>query len=253
MQTRYLAARPLSFTLFALLLIAFLPVVHTPTALTHGLRQGTVHGSRYLSTSSNWSGYASTGTTYTDVKGTWVQPAVSCSSTAYSAFWVGIDGDGTSSVEQLGTSSDCRGSTPTYYGWWEMYPHPSNTISTSTYPVHVGDTLTAEVHYNGSNSYTLSMTNSTRGWTFSTNQTSSSGKRGSAEWIAEAPSTSSGSLLPLANFGTVQFSNCTANNSAISANPNPDAITMGSGGTTKATTSGLNGAGSGFSVTWKHS
>jgi hypothetical protein len=227
------------------------------TAVHQAPRQGGTsgkqfHGGHFNSTSTNWSGYASNGSTYTDVKGTWVQPTANCSSgsTAYSSFWVGIDGDGTNSVEQLGTDSDCSGSSPRYYGWWEMYPNPSHDLSTSTYSVRPGDTLTAEVHSSGS-TFTLTL-HSSRGWTFSTNQSSSSAQFGSAEWIAEAPSSSSG-VLPLANFGTVNFSSCTANGNAISANPNVDAITMKtSGGTVKAQPSGLNGSGNGFSVTWHH-
>lgn len=74
----------------------------------------------------------------------------------------------------------------------------------------------------------------------------------STEWIAEAPS-SSGGVLTLANFGSVSFANCTASGASISRNPNPDAITMASGGTTKAAASGLGGGGTSFSVTWKHS
>jgi hypothetical protein len=71
--------------------------------------------------------------------------------------------------------------------------------------------------------------------------------------IAEAPS-SSGGVLPLANFGTVSFSSCTANGAAIGSNPNPDAITMvTSGGTVKAQPSGLGAGGASFSVAWKHS
>ncbi|MEO7000979.1 MAG: G1 family glutamic endopeptidase, partial [Ktedonobacterales bacterium] len=205
------------------------------------------------STSSNWSGYASTGTKYTDVKGSWVEPTATCSSgqTAYSSFWVGIDGDTTGTVEQLGTDTDCSSGTPTYYGWWEMYPKGSNNLSTSSYPVRPGDTISAEVSTNGSGSFTLKMTDSTRGWTFTTNQSSRKAKLGSAEWIAEAPS--SGGVLPLANFGTVSFSNCTANGASISANPNPDAITMAANGVTKAVPSGLGSGGASFSVTWKHS
>lgn len=202
------------------------------------------------STSTNWSGYATTGTTYTDVKGTWIQPTATCSNrqTAYSSFWVGIDGDGTNSVEQTGTDADCSRGTPTYYAWYEMYPaYPVNLSGT----VRPGDSMTAEVKYNGSNSYTLSIKNNTRGWTYSTNKTSSSAARGSAEWIAEAPSSNSG-VLPLANFGTVNFSSCTANGVSISSNPNPDAIVMQSGSTVKAQPSGLGSGGSSFSVTWHH-
>lgn len=205
------------------------------------------------STSTNWSGYATTGTKYTDVKGTWTEPSVTCSSgqTAYSSFWVGIDGDTTNTVEQLGTDSDCSSGSPVYYGWWEMYPKGSNNISSSTYPVKPGDSLSAEVSTNGSGSFILTMTNNTRGWTFSTTQNSRKAKRGSAEWIAEAPS--SGGVLPLADFGTVNFSNCTANGVSISANPNPDAITMAANGVTKAVPSSLSSGGEAFSVTWEHS
>jgi hypothetical protein len=72
----------------------------------------------------------------------------------------------------------------------------------------------------------------------------------SAEAIAEAPS-SSGGVLPLTNFGTVNFSAATVNGSAIGAY-NPDRIDMVSGGVTKAQTSALSG-GTSFSVAWKHS
>src|SRR5664280_96767 len=64
-------------------------------------------------TSENWSGYLVTGATgsVTDIKGSWIVPAVTCSSSgkAYSHFWVGIDGGSSdsSTVEQIGTGSDC--------------------------------------------------------------------------------------------------------------------------------------------------
>ena len=93
-------------------------------------------------TSTNWSGYAVTGATgaYTDVKGTWVAPTASCSSrqTAYSSFWVGIDGDSSNSVEQLGTDSDCRRGHANYSGWYEMYPNPLVQLSTGSFPVSPG-------------------------------------------------------------------------------------------------------------------
>ena len=207
------------------------------------------HGSNSVST--NWSGYATTGSKYTDVQGTWKEPTASCSAgqTAYSSFWVGIDGDTTNTVEQTGTDADCSSGTPTYYAWYEMYPKFPVNLSN---PVSPGDTLTAEVSTNGSGSFTLTIKDTTKGWTFTTNQTGKKDKLGSAEWIAEAPS-GSGGVLPLANFGTVSFSSCTANGVAISSNPNVDEIVMEtSGGVVKAQPSGLSG-GTSFSVAWKHS
>ena len=70
------------------------------------------------STSTNWAGYAVTGGRYTKVTSTWVQPAVTCNGTAYSSFWVGIDGDTSGTVEQTGTEADCNGSTPVYSAWY---------------------------------------------------------------------------------------------------------------------------------------
>ena len=73
------------------------------------------------STSSNWSGYSAVNGRYTSVSANWTQPSASCTSTTtYSSFWVGLDGDGSSTVEQTGTSADCSGGVPKYYAWYEM-------------------------------------------------------------------------------------------------------------------------------------
>jgi hypothetical protein len=233
--------------------VAAAPHVASATSAAHSvprihLRDG--HG-RVNSTSTNWSGYATTGSRYTSVAGSWKEPSVSCGSsqTAYSSFWVGIDGDTTNTVEQTGTDSDCSSGTPTYYAWYEMYPKFPVNLSN---PVRPGDSLSATVTTNGSGSFTLTISDSTQHWSFTTNQTSKKARLGSAEWIAEAPS-GSGGVLPLADFGTVNFSSCTANGVNISSNPNVDEIVMEiSGGTVKAQPSGLSG-GNAFSVTWKHS
>ena len=200
------------------------------------------------STSSNWSGYAVTGSRFTSVSASWTQPTANCSGTAYSSFWVGLDGDTSNTVEQTGTDADCSGSTPQYYAWYEMYPKfPVNLRGT----VRPGDHLSASVTTDGSGRFTLTITDSTQGWTNTTNARLKSAKLASAEVIAEAPS-SSGGVLPLANFGTVGFSNAKANGATLtSSTPHIDPITMQSGSTVKAQPSSIsNGA---FSVTWKHS
>ena len=200
------------------------------------------------STSSNWSGYAVTGSRFTSVSASWTEPTAKCSGTAYSSFWVGLDGDTSNTVEQTGTDADCSGSTPQYYAWYEMYPKfPVNLRGT----VRPGDHLSASVTTDGSGRFTLTITDSTQGWTNTTNARLKSAKLASAEVIAEAPS-SSGGVLPLANFGTVSFSGAKANGSLLtSSTPHLDPITMQSGSTVKAQPSSIsNGA---FSVAWKHS
>ncbi|WP_328911719.1 MULTISPECIES: G1 family glutamic endopeptidase [unclassified Streptomyces] len=200
------------------------------------------------STSSNWAGYAATGSRFTSVSASWVQPSVTCTSTTtYSSFWIGLDGDGSSSVEQTGTEADCSGGRAVYSSWYEMYPaYPVNYTNT----VSPGDQFTATVSTNGSGSFTLTLTDVTKNWTKTTTKTLSGASLASAEVIAEAPSSSSG-VLPLAHFSTAAFTSATANGQPI-GNYGPDKINMASGSTTKATTSALSG-GNSFTVAWNHS
>jgi Peptidase A4 family len=198
------------------------------------------------STSTNWSGYAATGGRFTSITSSWTEPSVICGGgTAYSSFWVGLDGDTSSTVEQTGTDADCSSGVPQYYAWYQMYPKfPSNIAS-----VQPGDSMSASVTTDGVGRFTLTITDSGH-WTFSTTQRLKSAALASAEVIAEAPS-SRGGVLPLANFGTVNFGASTANGVSL-ASLNPDQILMQSGSTLKAQPSNINKDGS-FSVTWQHS
>ncbi|HEU5244009.1 MAG TPA: G1 family glutamic endopeptidase [Gaiellaceae bacterium] len=213
---------------------------------TPSMWHGPVH-MRTNSTSTNWSGYAVTGGRYTSVSSSWTQPSASCSGTAYSSFWVGLDGDTSGTVEQTGTDADCSGATPRYYAWYEMYPkYPVNYSNT----VRPGDHMSASVTTNGAGSFTLTISDSTQGWSKTTTARLRSAKLASAEVIAEAPS-SSGGVLPLANFGTVGFSGAKANGSVLTSTTfGLDKITMQSGSTVKAQPSSMS-SGS-FSVAWKH-
>jgi hypothetical protein len=132
-------------------------------ASRHDPRHGFGHG-----TSTNWSGYAVTGTGATNVVGTWTEPAVSCApgENSWSAPWVGIDGDTSNTVEQTGTDSDCRNGTAVYYAWWEMYPKNSVLIPMT---VHPGNSITGQVTY-GPGGFLLKLTDNTTGATFSTTQ-----------------------------------------------------------------------------------
>jgi len=212
-------------------------------------------------TSSNWSGYAvaTSAGAVTDVKGSWIEPSLHSPSAAntYSAFWVGIDGYNSGTVEQIGTDLDTNASgKAVYYAWYEMYPSSPVNLSMKINP---GDQLSGEVKYSGSNKFTLTLTDVTTKTTFSTSQTLRSANRSSAEFIAEAPSSSSG-VLPLADFGTVSFSAASAtisgttgpiDNKAWPAG-NPISITMvGSSGTEAYPSSLLDSSGtSAFSVSF---
>jgi Peptidase A4 family len=211
-----------------------------------------------LSTSTNWSGYAATGTAFTDVKGTWVQPAVSCDSfdSTYSAFWVGLGGyaGSDSGLEQIGTESDCMSGRPVYSVWYELLPAASTPV---TMQVSAGDTISAEVSVN-TGLVTLTITDATTGATFSTQATPDELDISSAEWVAEAPSQCgrrSCRPLPLANFGTAAFSgsSATANGHAGTISDTSwasNGIELQSFSGT-AVPSALSTDGSSFSVSWQ--
>jgi hypothetical protein len=207
-----------------------------------------VSGTRNASTTStNWSGYAATGSTFTSVASSWTEPTGTCSSgDQYSSFWVGLDGYTSNSVEQTGTDVDCAGRTPQYYAWYEMYPAGSVEINHTVRP---GDKISASVTYTGSSSFTLEIADSTQNWTYSTSKKLSGAARSSAEVITEAPCcTRSGGILPLADFGKVSYTGSTANGSTLS-NFSPTEITMVSAsGKQEDSTSSLSGGS--FSNTW---
>ena len=205
--------------------------------------------------STNWSGYADTGSGFSTVTGSWTEPGVSCTSTtSLAAFWVGIDGYSSSSVEQDGTLVECYRDVAYYYTWWEMYP--TNDIQVVGSTLHAGDSITASVVRSGT-SYTLKVTDSSRSAdSFTTTQTCSSCANSSAEWIAEAPSGSSG-VYPLSDFGSWTESGATVkagSTSGVISSFTDDELTMiDSSGATKAQPGALNSGGNGFGVTWKRS
>jgi hypothetical protein len=214
--------------------------------------------------STNWSGYAATTGTYTSVSASWTQPKGTCSNgDQYAAFWVGLDGYSSSTVEQTGTEVDCVGRTAEYYAWWEMYPGASVELSSTKYPVHALDVFNASVQYVSGSEFTLTLTDTTASpnWTATENESLSRGTaaRSSAEVIAEAPCcTFTGGILPLTNFGTVNFSNAmvtptSGSAEAIGSAPGVTAITMvDSLRRDKDTVSALT-SGESFSCTWKAS
>lgn len=202
-------------------------------------------------TSSNWSGYAANGSAgqFTSVSAKWTEPATKCGSgTQYSAFWVGLDGYSSQTVEQTGSEADCNGSRSVYSAWWEMYPGGSHNFSN---PVRAGDKFTASVTYAGGSSYKLKIADTTEGWSHSLTKSLSSGQRSSAEVIVEAPCcTAGGGILPLADFGKASFTKATVNGSPIGS-ASPTKINMASGGVKKDKVSALSG-GNSFTATWLH-
>jgi hypothetical protein len=219
------------------------------------------HGAVAGVVSTNWSGYALSGGPYTSVVSSWVQPAVKCSgSNQYAAFWDGLDGYGDDTVEQTGSMGYCTTSgsrhsrtfAPVYYAWYEMYPA---AMVEFLKPVKPGDQITASVTGSSNGNFTLVLSDARQKWTETVNETLPNPALSSAEVVAEAPS--SGSVLPLADFGTVTFTGALVNGQAMASSPGGQLseITMKSvSGALEAQPGPITGtgsAGSSFSDVWE--
>jgi hypothetical protein len=253
---------PMKVTTIGLIIFgALLGIPAAPTSaaaharLFHDLRLTGLH----LTTSTNWSGYATETNlaspqsgAISDVRGTWTVPSVVCGGAAtYSASWVGIDGYADSTVEQTGTEQDCSGGVARYSAWYEMYPKISRTVPLS---VHAGDTMSAEVRSVGSDNFQLTLTDANDGpnGVYTTTQKLARAQLQSAEWIVEAPS--QGGILTLASFGSETFiqASVTINGTTGSISSGQyDPITMvSSTGTTLAAPSKLTSGGASFTDTY---
>lgn len=163
----------------------------------------------------NWSGELASGTTYSEMTGSWTVPAVSATQSAqYSATWIGIGGGSESATGllQLGTEQDAENGTTTYSAWVEMLPAPAYTIIDETTgtlaPVRPGDHIQASITEEASGVWAVAMTDTTQGWQFS--QTFHyTGTTNTAEWIEEAPSVNT-SITTLADFHSVHFTDMQA-------------------------------------------
>jgi len=148
--------------------------------------------------SSNWSGYAKTGS-FASVNGAWVVPDVASSRKAtYSSQWVGIDGFNNSSLIQTGTEADYYNGSAHYAAWWEILPAAETVIPSIT--DSPGDNMSASISKGSHGSWTITITDTTTGKGFMTSQ-SYSGPGTSAEWIEEAPSVG-GHVATLATYSS---------------------------------------------------
>jgi hypothetical protein len=226
----------------------------TPGAPDAATRPDASGGTLNVIKSGNWSGYAShlpRRGAFHSVSASWIQPRARCGSSAgqqqFAAFWVGLDGFNSHSVEQTGTDSDCVGTTPHYYGWFEMFPAlPVNFKN----PLKPGDHMSASVTFTGTAKYTLVLTDTTRHWTHTIVKRNANLARSSAEVITEAPSSTTG-ILPLANFGTIHYSLIRINGLVLNKETPSRIVMFNSTGTLPLdSTSVLGNAGGAFSNTW---
>ena len=225
--------------------------------------------------SANWSGYVVGGSQsnsnqqFSSVSGSWTEPSTNCSAgQGDAAYWVGLGGAGQSSqhLEQVGTESDCSGTgAATHYSWWEIVPAAPVRFDVAISP---GDHISAKVTVSGSN-VTMSLTDETTGQSASKTSQMSDPDLSSAEWIAEAPSQCDGSgnctPVPLADFGTVNFTNASVTSNGHTgtisdSNWSSEPVQLNGGSSdgfvsynasAGAAPSGLSSDGSGFKVAYQ--
>jgi hypothetical protein len=196
----------------------------------HGPRQRPVSpatvspgaGAAATETSTNWSGgvvFAPSGETFRWIEGDWTIPNVDAPTPNqwyYCANWIGIDGDGSGDVCQMGIECEAYRSgtsiTTNIYPWFEWYPYPETAIT--NFPVRPGDMVTALLCTSGAGATSASayFTNRTTGASTSLTFSAPSGTSlvgNCAEWVVEAP-TVGGSQSAMADYGEVFFSVCEA-------------------------------------------
>jgi Peptidase A4 family len=206
-------------------------LIHGPNHAYRNADGSFMRGLRNQVMSQNWSGYAVTASApYESASATWQVPRVTYDGGAtpygyeYAASWVGIGGFSDGTLVQLGVSGQVSTSNvASYNAWYELIPAGGTNIP---HPVNPGDIITASLECTASCSpssvqtWQLSMTDQTTGWTW-TQSFQYQSSMASAEWIMEAPFWSGGEL-PLADFAEATFDPVAANglnpNLSLSAN-----------------------------------
>jgi Peptidase A4 family len=218
--------------------VATTSVVFAPVAAAYGANSGT------------WAGWVAAGH-HTSVSASWRQPSVTCAAheTSDSAFWVGLDGYGSRSVEQVGTQSGCSNGTPFYSAWTEFFPAPA---ASSSVPVRPGDSFRATVTFVSGHTYRLTLTNLSRNNASQTVTASSNlGTNGSVEVVVEAPTDArSGRVLALSRFSPARFTAVAVDNAPLSRLARRQQLVMGSAKRVMAQPSDVDSSQS-FGVNWR--
>ena len=194
----------------------------------------------------------------TGVSATWTVPSVvATASDSFSAAWVGIGGQFDTSLIQCGTEQDFVGGSFQYSAWYELLPRSSRTITSIT--VSPGDQIQASIQLENVffNTWTINLTDLTSNQSFQSNVGYASSQL-SAEWIVERP-TVNHVVSPLADFGNLTLTNCTATISSVTGSIDSFSTTevtmysstsSGGGSVQLAGVSDLTFDGSGFTVTY---
>jgi hypothetical protein len=223
----------------------FTPLAGTAVATAQGLAAPASRVTHHAGAgwqSSNWSGYAISGSGFAHITGKWTVPHVQAAfPTKYSSAWIGIDGFNNQQLIQTGTEMDSDG---TYQAWWEILPAPEQPV----FPVTPGDHMQASVNKGGGNSWTITITDTTSGATFTTTK-NYNGPGTSAEWIVEAP-TVGGAQAQMANYGRITLDPGTLNGRNPNLNYSESGVMLNGAGRAVSTPSRPDSEADGFRMAY---
>lgn len=207
--------------------------------------------------SENWAGYVvspSGQTPDTSVTGSWKVPNITGNNNSAAAQWIGLGGVSSHDLLQVGTIEEFSGNQSVANVFWEQLPDTAKEVLS----VPIGSTINAKI---------AKSTGST--WLITVNATTPAGKalsktvpvtlsgsyatgiESSAEWVSEDPSNGKGNLYPLANMGTVNYSNATVDGLSMNSTANqvsPIAMVNQNTGNILVAPSTLEGTGASFST-----
>ena len=175
-----------------------------------------VLNSTHTSYSLNWAGAVQVGSGFKKVVGTVTVPQASGGSGAAASAWVGIDGD-TCGRAILQTGIDFYGD-GRFDAWYELIPDGS--FAFQDFGMSVGDQIRMTVEAHTSTSGVATLENLTTGQTISHDFTNPPSElcEENAEWIVE-DFIMNGNLIPFANFGSVTFTEASAEGSSGTVTP----------------------------------
>jgi Peptidase A4 family len=143
---------------------------------------------------------------FSQVYGSWFVPSITCSPHSpnvveAAAFWAGLDGDPSTTVEQAGTTSLCQSNgIANYSAWYEFYPGPPVPVLN----VHPGNIITVAVVCLSCSSVCLTIKDVTTRTAATACNPRGSDAFSSAECVVERPYLGTG-FGWLAEFGTGYF------------------------------------------------
>jgi hypothetical protein len=218
--------------------------------------------------SSNWFGYnqgtlEQNGKMFNSITGDWTVPTATQHTAGQdesSSDWIGIGGGcidagctaTDSTLIQTGTEQDVSSGTASYSAWWELVPAPSVTISGMT--VAPGDHMHASIAepVAGSNVWTITLQDVTRGESFSQTVPYSS-THATAEWIEETPlviGTNAG-FAALPNLTNPAWTSATVNGASAGLKASEEMDLIDSNGNVIGAPSAPNATANGFDeCTW---